>query len=623
MFIVFKVPGPTNAKFTFESIPNNTPVIINNLADAQLSYNSYKLMAYADLNQLFSLRTNIKSSINYLRNISDTIKKPTYEALVYQAEHQFRLMEEDDDLLNSFRTKRFVLCEFCGSIQHFLYGVMDANTARQYDLKINEIANATMKQHELIRNHTKIFRDAIMFNQNTFHRFEIEIRTLHKDIHLEQNRTTEELKHVQTEMQEQNLLQLIQLMLSEYHRLFDRIRRTLMDARSGKINEMIPKRQLIVDLKFINEQLESTQQLPINPNTEDAYHIFKYSGILSTIHEGKLLMEISIPIAEREKFRLYKATPIPMLVNQNYVITSIHSTYFLLNRDYTKYIPLDKKQLGMGNMMANGQMLYRPTTTILLSPKNICEWKLINDKTDIMNSCHFSPFVHPNSLITILENDIFYLAIHNETTLYEACNGTDFFPRHLKHSGTIRLDPGCTIKTANYIIRGHQTIRINSSSLVLPSIQPLKLNLAIFNSTILEKIWDQPTSNELTIIHNADELNHLIKKSNELYAMASDDLKIDEIHYDSTSNSLFSGAFSGLVSSLVVFITIGGILLGIFYKANLFSCLLRAIIKRSTISEADGEGFTLELPKNLTPKNLVHRNSMNHSCQSIQHHSPQ
>lgn len=80
-----------------------------------------------------------------------------------------------------------------------------------------------------------------MFNRNAFQRFEIKILALHRDIHLEQNRTTEEIKHVQTEMQEQSLLQSIQLMLSEYHRLFDRIRRTLMDARSGKINEMIPK----------------------------------------------------------------------------------------------------------------------------------------------------------------------------------------------------------------------------------------------------------------------------------------------------------------------------------------------------------------------------------------------
>lgn len=115
-----------NAEFTFEPIPDNTPLIINNLADAQLTYNSYKLMAYADLNQLFGLRSNIKASINYPRNISDTMKKPTYEALVRQAEHQFQLMDEDDDLLNSFRTKRFVLCEFCGNIQHFLYGVVDA-----------------------------------------------------------------------------------------------------------------------------------------------------------------------------------------------------------------------------------------------------------------------------------------------------------------------------------------------------------------------------------------------------------------------------------------------------------------------------------------------------------------
>lgn len=114
--------------------------------------------------------------------------------------------------------------------------------------------------------------------------------------------------------------------------------------------------------------------------------------------------------------------------------------------------------------------------------------------------------------------------------------------------------------------------------------------------------------NELTIIHNSEELNRLIEESNELYEAASGDLKIDEIQYDSTSSSLFSG---GALQLHIIFghfynyrWHFGNHL---FYKAN----LLRAIIKRSTISDMDdGGNITLELPRISTPKNLMHRDSI-------------
>lgn len=611
----------SNAGFNFDPIPPNTPLLVNNLVDAQLTYNSYRLMAYADLSQLFELKFNIRRSIKLSKEVADMLGKPAYINLVNQAEHQFKLMDEDDDLLNAFRTRRFVLCEFCGNIQHFLYGVMDADTARSYDDRINEISNATMHQHELIKNQTKIFRDSILFNKNTFHNIESQIIKIHQLFDIESNKTNTDLTNIQREIQEQNLIQLIQLMLSEYHRLFDRIRRTLMDARAGRINELIPKKQLVSDLKFINERLDSTQQLPINPNTEDAFHIYKYSGILSTIHNGKIFMEISIPVAEREKFRLYKATAIPMWTNHTYAITSVYSTYFLLSRDYTKYIPIGRKQLDMGRMLPNHRMLYKTTATILTSPANICEWKMIADRGNIHNACKFTPYIQPNTLIMIIESELYYLAITNDTVLYEACNGTDYIPRTIDQSGIIRLDPSCTIKTSDYIVRGHKTIQINSSSLILPSISPLKLNLSAFNETILNRIKSKPLPGDLAIIHNPDELNEIIEKSNELVAMAGSELKIDEIHYESTSSSLFSGAFSGFISSMTIFLTIGGIFAALFYKANLFSCLLRAIIKRSTVNGIDHDGrINVELPLKLTPRKFNNRSSIDYTDENTTTH---
>lgn len=175
------------------------------------------------------------------------------------------------------------------------------------------------------------------------------------------------------ELNEQNLLQLTQLLLAEYYRLFGQIRRALSDTRNGKFNEMIPKQQLRADLLHIKQLLKATQALPIDPAEEDAMHIIKFSQVKTALHNRRILVEVAIPIAEREEFRLYKAIPIPIKLGSSQVITTAYSTFFLLNMERTKYIPMTQQQLNNGKRMTNNEMLYKPTATTILSSNDICE----------------------------------------------------------------------------------------------------------------------------------------------------------------------------------------------------------------------------------------------------------
>lgn len=142
---------------------------------------------------------------------------------------------------------------------------------------------------------------------------------------------------------------------------------------------MIPNSLLSDELKRISSTLNANQQLPIDPEHENALTIFKAATFKATLFNNRIIVEINIPIAEREQFHLFKTTPIPVISNNNTFITTPFSTFFLLNTDQTKYIAISKKQMDSGILLSNGEMLYKPTSTILLNDDKICEWKILKN----------------------------------------------------------------------------------------------------------------------------------------------------------------------------------------------------------------------------------------------------
>lgn len=297
-----------HANLNFQKIPDDTPLIINNVAKAHLNYDTKTLLYYADLRPFYKIRENIRGAVESVKSTHLAMGKPIYTSAAGQLEHQLELLYADEDRLLSHRAKRFILCEYCGKANHFLFGVLNQDDAKRYNDAIDNLQNATRNDRELLRNQSQIFEAAIHFNKNVFLRYESEINELNGKF---ENQSME-LKQIQMEVTEQSLIQVAQLLFAEYYRIFGQIRRTLSDARNGKINELIPKQQLTDDLTEMNDSMPSHQTLPIDCNKDDIFHIFRFSSIKSTLYAQKILFEVNIPVVEKEQYRLFKATPIPI-----------------------------------------------------------------------------------------------------------------------------------------------------------------------------------------------------------------------------------------------------------------------------------------------------------------------
>lgn len=204
------------AQFQFEQISVDTPLIVNKLGTAHVTYNNYKLIFFADLVPFYRLKTSIKTAVHTVKNITRLLNKPVYTTAAGQLEHQMDMIYSNEEMLNSFRTTRFILCETCGKVNHWLLGVMDADTAREYDKVINNIGNATLENRQLIRNQSEIFQATLKFNTNTFTRFEKKINEILET----QNNRSDIIKQLELEMSENSVIQYTQLLISEYYRVY-------------------------------------------------------------------------------------------------------------------------------------------------------------------------------------------------------------------------------------------------------------------------------------------------------------------------------------------------------------------------------------------------------------------
>lgn len=577
----------TRAQFQFNETSTSTPMIIARLAPAQLSYDAFNLVFYTDLQPFYHLKNSILHAIDSIYNITKQSNISTFSATTAQLIHQKALILENEQLVDAFRSKRFILCEFCGKINHYITGVMDAESARKYDDLINAVINQTIDQQQLLKNQSPIIESTLNFNKNTFQKIENAVNYINNNQHAQNTTFDRIIRTLQAKTDIQAIIQDTQMAISEYNRLTAQIRRTFTDTHSGKIPEMIPNNLLTEELKRISTILNINQQLPIDAQHVNALSIFKTASYKSTLYNQRIIVEINIPIAEREQFSLFKAIPIPITSNNNTFITAPFSTYFLLNADQTKYIAITRKQMDLGSLLANGEMLYKPTSTIQLSDNGICEWKIIKnpEPTSILSACIFTQWLSPNTIIPILENKLLFISTKQPLNLLEKCKTNDFTLRRIRNSGTISLDPECSIKTNNVIIHSRKTITLNATKIIIPTIElNLTTTITIENPSLTNNKTIEPL-----VIHDTTELEAIIGQSRKLTEEANREIKLQQIHYDSTTFSLFSGILSGLLSSCSMMTIIAVICLLILYKCDLLTCILPKLLKRaSNLQHGDG-----------------------------------
>lgn len=386
----------------FEPRDTDTGLIFTELFKAHVSYDTFKLTYVINISDFTKLTKRIGTANEKTQELCDTLGRGDLcHVTILQLRNQLGSIMHDVHMLETKkqRNKRG-LCDFCGKIQHWAYGVMDAERAEQlYDV-YNKLANESVQQHDLIRNQSMLIETVIQSYRTTTMNIEEHLM----DLKNEQNG----ILQIQNNLNETNIKSHIQdcititaLMVDEHNRMLTNINKCLEDAQKGRIPSLIPEYRLKQDLKAIAATLNSNQKLPIEILHEDILHIFRFTEIRTTLYEKILFMEIDMPIAERDDFQLFKVTPVPIRLQHNTIIIKTTANYFLISSDGRKYIPMDQREIDNGIRINENEVLYKPSTIVQHRNDKVCAWKLFEkpSRTNALTICETGVIPSMNYLI--------------------------------------------------------------------------------------------------------------------------------------------------------------------------------------------------------------------------------
>lgn len=118
----------------------------------------------------------------------------------------------------------------------------------------------------------------------------------------------------------------------------------LVEAYNGKIHPtLITQEQLRNELINIRSHLPKGTRLPQELTLDNLNQYFKYIRTRARVYEGKVIIELKIPLLYNTDFQLFKMASVPVPLDSNkmaYIKPS--SPYYMVTIDRTKYYTLNE-----------------------------------------------------------------------------------------------------------------------------------------------------------------------------------------------------------------------------------------------------------------------------------------
>lgn len=545
-----------------------TGVIYSELAKTFISYNKWQICYYYDLSEYYDKIEKFKLCIEQMHLICSKIpSNETCAIISNQFNNHLESIKDDAETLESFENgnhrERRAPFEFIGKINNLLFGIMDAETARLYDEKINELQEDATKTSDLMKHQTLLVKGSIELNNKTFSSLKENVETLDQEIVNLSSKLDLVINEMVLNNKFRDIAQIATLITLEHIEISKELMTVLQNSIDGKISAIIPFKSLNDSLQIIAHELDNTQKLPIDIKEESLYHIYKITSVRSTLINKKIMIEMSIPILEKDEFKLFKAIPIPIPFDNYFIIMEPSSKYFLLNSDNLQYIPLEEDELNNCKHTLENQLICTPYSPINYNREQICELNILPmvNLDKVYEKCNFKIIPKTNYIIQINHQDKYYCVIDKQYTLTSKCKDGNTETEVIQTSGILEVEQNCIITTDDIKIRSHNVKYFNDTRLIVPKYSLSKASINSLNNLNLSERYEIKTKKSLVLIQDyTRDFKMLSKQVEEQLEQEKITKTFEKIHYDKQSHTY---ALS-MMTIIIIIITIIAIYLLIF-----------------------------------------------------------
>lgn len=551
----------------FEAL-NATGIIFSQITNVQLTYTEWRILYYYDISTYWEETGRINEYIKELQKIcnvniknSTSENKKLCELIVKQFNDHLTAINHKENMFNAFQGKvskkrKRAALEIVGTLANAIFGVLDADTGRQYTKDIVTLQNDANFQAELSKKQTMIVEGSIKLQNLTFNEIREKLGNLSNEIKkigtLSKQASDEEWK-----IHFNSLAHITTLVLLHHNSLNNEVLKLLTHTVKGEMTDLIPPDQIKSSLIAIKEELQTDEQLPIDIGNDNIYRIFRVAAIHTMLSKDKILLELRVPIINNTAFKLFKSTQIPTLVGDSYAIIKPENEFFLTNPKQDIYIPMTRDEIKDCRQVSIDKAVCKQLASIYTNPGEICELALMKQSKyhKVPTQCKVERVPRKNYMIQMYDVNKYYCVINSPRAIQNVCgqNSQNF---ELTENGFITIQAGCYIVDGNTILKPHAMKNLKSAEVITP-----KFNLA----SLLE--YEKPNQSLITE-EKAIFIKNYHNEFDELSRTINEQINIGK--YRSTIQRL-EDKFSSTDNIFIIFIISIIIILFIFAIVKIFN----------------------------------------------------
>lgn len=452
LLLAFLTPA-IEANANIKSVSNNT-LFFDKISDVRIIQDQWKLIVYYNMTIYWHSITAVEK---YIYSVNKTCNNdPSCAHTVSQFAHELDELRHYNELLTNqhhiLHRKKRGLINGAGYLANTLFGVLDDRFAQKYEKDIETVKEREEHLLTLFKNQTSLLEA----ENNILKRNEQIMNTQFEQIYKHLRVISTEMNQI--EKQNQNALQAFHVLsslisadviISSLRRTQDTLLDIVTDIYNGRLNiHLLTPREIQQQLNVISGHLQGDVVVPTD-NFRDLYGLLH---VQAKVTKRFLIMEIKIPLLNRDQFELNDVIDIPQKHGDTYIYTSTETKYLAVNVKKDTVVPMTEHDIHNCIRHTHKQMLCplnQPVYTMQVG-ESLCDIKL-QISNENKPYCRSQAKVCTDRWIKLHTRDTWLFSCCTECSVRIICSN-DVKLKHLRGNGLIGLDSGCTIKGETFII---------------------------------------------------------------------------------------------------------------------------------------------------------------------------
>lgn len=500
--------------FNYSTLDEPTGIFLVKAHDTYISYNNWRFVYYYDLNEYYDDIDNFKESLDKMELICFKLKEQEpCQSLIYKHKGILANINIDVDYIESIQNVRRKRSAILGVFTHYIlkpvFGVMSDEDAEEIYGTINDVIVKQETHSLILKDNLSIISRSLQTTKNSLDAFHSNLQKMNQYVENVTGLFVETEIELKQHINFEYISSLATLIAFEHERVTRTIKDTLKNTLRGEFTELISFEQFMSDIREVADDMDESSFMIMN-KMRDLQEVVQIQG---TILRKRMIIEITIPILNKNIYQLNQIVTLPMRHNDGTIILSVDNYHYLVNKETRIFAPIYTTDLQNCRHIFNNSLLCFPQTEMYFENEKICESNILfgHEIKSIIESCNYQHIADTNYIKRLTDNS-YYVSLKETIGVRENCIKQPTTSHTINGTGILRMNLNCEIILNNMKISTKNThIRKNIAEIIKPHKYQL---ISIANLTLIESKSNIEKLQKVVYINTNNDFSALINSTN-------------------------------------------------------------------------------------------------------------